>query len=110
LAFHGLDDCEDPSSDTFPSAQKPKQKLRRRRSRREMMLDILEAVREGAEGPTRIMYKANLSWFICQDLLEQLVKRGSIRPVEGTRKRYELTPKGSDILSWSRRVAEEIGG
>lgn len=74
------------------------------------MLDILEAVREGVEGPTRIMYKANLSWCICQDLLGLLIKRGLIRPVEGTRKGYELTPKGSDILSWSRRVAEGIGG
>ncbi len=75
-----------------------------------MMLDLLEAVRGGVEGPTRIMYRANLSWSVCQNLLRHLVERGLIRLVEGTRKRYALTPKGSDVLSWSSRVADEIGG
>ncbi len=75
-----------------------------------MMLDILEAVSGATEGPTQIMYRANLSWSVCQDLLRHLVERDLIRLVEGTRKRYALTPKGSDVLGWSSRVADEMGG
>lgn len=76
-----------------------------------MMLDILESLKEGTEGPTRIMYRANLSWSVLQELLGHLVNRGLIKPVdEGTRKRYQLTAKGSDVLDWSARVAGEMGG
>lgn len=75
-----------------------------------MMLGILKAIKGGAEGPTRIMYRANLSWSICQDLLGHLVKRGLVRLIaEDERKRYELTPRGSEVLNWSSRVADEIG-
>ncbi len=75
-----------------------------------MMLDILEAVKEGPERPTRIMYRANLSWSVCQDLLGHLVGRGLIRLIaEGERKRYELMPKGSQVIGWSSKAADEIG-
>jgi len=110
LELHGLADCEDPPSEIFLSATKPGQKLHRRRSRKEMMLDVLEAVKEGPERPTRIMYRANLSWSICQDLLGHLVERGLVRPIaEGERKRYDLTPKGSQVIIWSGEIADEMG-
>jgi len=109
LAFHELDDCEDPPSEIFSSTTKPG-RLHRRRSRKEMMLDILEAVKEGPERPTRIMYRANLSWSICQNLLGHLLERGLVRLIaEGERKRYDLTPKGSQVITWSSNIADEIG-
>jgi len=111
LALHGLDDCEEPPSGAFFGTRRPRPKLRRRRSRGEMMLNILEAVKEGAEGPTQIMYRANLSWSICQELLGHLVERSLIKRIdEGERRHYELTPKGSEVLGWSSKVADEIGG
>ncbi len=75
------------------------------------MMDILGAVKGNVEKPTRIMSRANLSWSICQDLLGHLVERGLIKVVvEGARKRYELTPKGSDVLRYFVRIVEEVGG
>ena len=47
-----------------------------RRSRTEMMVDVLRAVRGGAVLPTRVMYRSNLSWSVCQDLLKHLAAKG----------------------------------
>lgn len=65
-----------------------------------MMLDVLRAVKEGAEGPTRIMYRANLSWSVCRGILRHLDSKGLVRAVaEGGRTRYGITAKGSEVLA-----------
>ncbi len=74
------------------------------------MLDILRAVKQGSERPTQIMYKSNLSWSICQDLLGHLLERGLVEMiVRGERKQYELTPRGADVLRSYATVVEEVG-
>ncbi len=40
-----------------------------RRSKLEITLDVLKAVRDGVDKPTRIMYVANMSWNPTQDML-----------------------------------------
>ncbi len=74
------------------------------------MFDILAAVKGKVEKPTRIMYRSNLSWSVCQELLRHLTGKGLIKVVaEGKRKRYELTPEGDAVLVSFTRVLEELG-
>jgi len=58
--------------------------LKQRRSRLELYLDVLKAIKNGKEKPTRIMYEANLSWtslnsitsfLVSQDLVEERLDR-----------------------------------
>jgi predicted transcriptional regulator len=74
------------------------------------MLDILAAVKGKAEKPTRIMYRSNLSWSLCQELLRHLAGKGLVRVVaQGRRKRYELTPQGDAVLVSFGGILEELG-
>ena len=75
----------------------------------EMMVHVLDAIRRGADKPTRVMYKSNLSWSMCQMFLSHLAERGFVRVVsDGPRKRYELTPSGAELLSSFTRIAEAM--
>ena len=74
-----------------------------------MMVDVLRAINGGAERPTQVMYRSNLSWLVSQELLMRLSGKGLIRSnMEGGRRRYMLTLAGLDVLSRFVRAAEEI--
>jgi predicted transcriptional regulator len=74
------------------------------------MVDVLRAVSAGEVGPTRIMYKSNLSWSVCKELLRHLCTKGFLTAkTDGGRRRYELTAIGLDVLGRFVRVAEEMG-
>jgi predicted transcriptional regulator len=81
-----------------------------RRSQLEIKMDILRAVKEGVEKPTQIMYKANISWAILQIHLKSLVENGFLSDIECvSRRRYELTQKGFDILRAYNNILEQMG-
>lgn len=76
-----------------------------RRSKLEIVLCVLSTVRDGVDKPTRIMYAANLSWkptqrilanMVGQELLVESWSTGSKR----SRKRYEITEKGLNVLRY----------
>ena len=76
-----------------------------RRSKLEIMLKVLTAIRDGENKPTRIMYAANMSWNPTQKVLAKLVGEDLIRVTEKpgnkrAKKRYELTEKGSNVLRY----------
>ena len=80
-----------------------------RRSKLEIMLKVLEAVREGVDKPTRIMYAANMSWNPTQEVLARLVEDGLIRVTEEpggrrSKKRYEITEKGANVIRYFQGV------
>ncbi len=80
-----------------------------RRSQLEICMDMLNAVKEGSERPTQIMYKANLSWIALQTHFKTLVEGGMLRWVEsGNRKRYEITEKGRSVLTAYHKIRDEI--
>ena len=92
------------------SSMQEKHKVLSRRSQLEIRMDMLKVVKAGAEKPTQIMYKANLSWVALQTHLTQMIERGLLKWVtEGTRKRYELTLKGSSVMYAYQKVLEEVG-
>jgi len=72
-----------------------------KRSKLEIYLDVLKAVKIGINKPTNIMYKCNLAWKPFKKILDSLVENGLLTPVEdGTRRTYELTEKGRDVLRY----------
>ena len=72
-------------------------------------MDILEAVAAGHERPTRIMFKANLSWIILQEAIDYLMTSGLLQETADRGRRiYSVTHKGINIIEDFRRVRGEL--
>jgi predicted transcriptional regulator len=81
-----------------------------RRSELEIKMDVLQVVSQGIDRPTQIMYKANLSWVALQDCLKSLVAKKFITEEnQGSRRRYELTQTGYELLRTFQKVLEAMG-
>lgn len=80
-----------------------------RRSRLEIFFDVLAVVERGVQKPTRIMYKTNLSWTSLYDVFATLIEGGFIlEEVSPTSKRYSITEKGRNALSYHLRSLEGL--
>ena len=80
-----------------------------RRTRLEIMLNILRAVKSGVEKPTRIMYRTNLSWKPLMKVLTSLSDQGLVTVIEeGNHRFYEITDKGRNVLQYFSRAMESI--
>jgi len=84
-----------------------------RRSKLEIMLNVLGAIERGIDKPTRIMYSANMSWNPTQKVLNKLVKEGHILVTEEygaqrAKKRYVITEKGRNVLKYFKGAEELI--
>ena len=80
-----------------------------RRSRLEIMLDILSAIRDGIDKPTRIMYAANMSWRPTQKMLSSMVEQGLLeeRVASGrSKRRYVMTERGVNVLDYFEKANE----
>ena len=80
-----------------------------RRSKLEIRLKILAAVKQGVDKPTRIMYSANMSWKPVQRILSHLVAQGLLLEVLNTesrqsKRRYQITEKGEKILDYFEKA------
>ena len=80
-----------------------------RRSKFEIYMGILAAIKGGTVIPTRIMYRVNLSWKPLKQILEtlqaqMLIEEQSIGGIERTRKVYALTEKGENVLNYFDRA------
>ncbi len=74
-----------------------------------MYIDILDAVSRGHQRPTRIMFKANLSWLILQDSLDYLLSSGLLEErAENGRRVYLVTQKGLNVLMDFKRIRGEL--
>jgi predicted transcriptional regulator len=79
------------------------------RSLLEIRMDILRAIMEGAEGPTQIMYKANLPWVLFCDHLSALGEQRYVgEKAVGNRKKYSLTEKGNEIVGAYLNLIREV--
>ncbi len=93
--------------------RKEKEKMSERRSKLEIMLTVLGAVKSGINKPTRIMYEANMSWNPTQKVLKKLVSEGHLEVIEEpsvqrATKRYIITEKGASVLRYFSGVKELI--
>ena len=79
-----------------------------RRSRLEISLDVLRAVKNGVKKPTRIMYASNISWVPLQRILRSMLSSGFMREIESkgdkrTMREYEITQSGLNVLMYLDR-------
>ncbi|UCH58031.1 MAG: hypothetical protein JSV18_03820 [Candidatus Bathyarchaeota archaeon] len=81
-----------------------------RRSKLEIYLDVLWAVKRGTRKPTRIMYEANLSWKPLQKILKSMISQDLIVEVDARAERdkrtsivFEITQKGENIVKYFNR-------
>jgi predicted transcriptional regulator len=80
-----------------------------RRSILQIRVDILRVVSEGYGKPTQIMYRANLSWNVLQAQLKSFLETDMLLVEEyGSRRRYIITTKGSEMLVSYQKVVKEI--
>lgn len=80
-----------------------------RRSRFDHYCDVLQVIEQGVEKPTRIMYKANLTYKILQDIVATLVLNRFIREeISGEKRRYYITRKGKNALHHDRRNLQKV--
>jgi predicted transcriptional regulator len=82
-----------------------------RRSKMESLIEVLSVVAEGAERPTRIMYRANLSWRALSHCLDTLVRKNLLARVTYEDKiNYNLTEKGYKVLNLYMKLANDLRG
>lgn len=81
--------------------------MKSRRSKLEIYLDVLSVIKEGTKKPTRIMYGANLSWKLLQDILTSLVDQNLIVEIDTSDSRdkrtntvYDITTKGDSVIRY----------
>lgn len=75
----------------------------------ETFCDILRAIGAGAEKPTHIMYKANLSWTVMQVYIKSLEVQGLVVSNSDQGKRlYHLSDKGFQLLSQFLTIREDL--
>ena len=85
--------------------------MQARRTRLEIMLNVLGAVNDGVDKPTRIMYAANMSWKPVQRILSHLVEQGLLAEVLNTesrqsKRRYQITEKGEQVLDYFEKAKD----
>ena len=84
-----------------------------RRSKLDIQLEVLKAVRAGVDKPTRIMYATNRSWAPVSKILDSLVDRGfvSVITIKGgnrSKRRYEITEKGISVINYLEGAKELV--
>jgi len=85
-----------------------------RRSKLQLSMELLHQIYRGESKPTRLMYATNLSWNNLQELLESLVAQGLVNETvasntnQRAKKRYEITPKGENVLRYYSMVEDLI--
>ena len=89
--------------------------MKSRRSKLEVYLDVLWAIKSGTRKPTRIMYESNLSWKPLQRTLNALMNQDLIveyTPNDIKDKRtstcYQLTQKGENVIQYFKRAEDLI--
>jgi len=80
-----------------------------KRSRFEISCDILKLILDGEEKPTKLMFKANISWNVIKEILEILVKKELVTEhMIGKVIRYKITDKGTQVFSYYQKAVREI--
>ena len=81
-----------------------------RRSKLEIYLDVLWAIKKGTRKPTRIMYEANLSWKPLQKILQSMMSQDLIVEIDARAEKdkrtsavYEINQKGENIVKYFNR-------
>ena len=87
--------------------------MQSRRSRLDIVLIVLKAVKKGMDKPTRIMYAANLSWKPTQKILNKMVEQELLQVTlekseKRKKKRFTITEKGLHVIDYFERAKEIV--
>jgi len=84
-------------------------KRNQKRSKLEIYLDVLKTIDAGTRKPTRIMYRANLSWVPLVKILESLLDQNLITQEEDHKHTvYHITENGRNVLQYFNEAMELI--
>jgi len=78
----------------------------------ELVFDILDLLSEGPERPTRMLYRANLSWYLMSRYIAFLITTGLIVEGEDNKghREFYITARGRRALRTYRYLEENIMG
>lgn len=90
-----------------------------RRTRLEIVIEVLNLIKDGTKKPTHIMYGACISWKSLMDILGTLISKdlikeyslerlGKARLDRRTPRHYEITEKGLNVLNYFRELKDVI--
>jgi predicted transcriptional regulator len=80
-----------------------------KRSKLQIYLDVLKAIKKDTHKPTRIMYRTNLSWNPLMKILDSLIDQELIIAQESDRHtRYHITEKGRNVLEYFGEAMQMI--
>jgi predicted transcriptional regulator len=77
----------------------------KRRTRADLLCEVLESIDSGIKKPTHILYNTKVSWTVLQQMLDLLQERKYIEKHQlsknstKSRVNYSLTDEGKDILA-----------
>lgn len=78
-----------------------------RRSKEQILAQILDLCKGGDAGKTKIVYQVNLNFKTVNNYLCLLRKKGLLETIQGEKILYKTTPSGEKALE-SFRIVEEI--
>ena len=80
-----------------------------KRSRLEICIDVLKAIKKGCKKPTRIMYSSNISWIPLNEILNFLVNQNAVIVKQtGKKKEYYITNRGEEILEYYEQFKSKL--
>jgi predicted transcriptional regulator len=84
-----------------------------RRSKLDIQLIVLNAVKDGVDKPTRIMYASNMAYMPMKKTLDNLVNRGLLSVSSNmvgkkAKRRYMITEKGTSVLNYFEGAKEIV--
>lgn len=81
-----------------------------RRSRLELYLDVLRAIYNGRQAPSRVVYAANLSYDRVMNCIEFLLEQGLVHRIDGIKKkRYQATEQGRNVIKYFTEIEKHLG-
>lgn len=79
-----------------------------RRSRIELLVDVLRAIYKGRRSPSRVVYAARLSYDRVVKYITFLEEQGLVQRLEGQKKRYEITGRGADVIKYFDEIETNL--
>ncbi len=83
--------------------------MRERRSRDQIVLEILGICAEG-ENITRIVYRANTNFTTIRSYLDALIRNDLVECLPGPTRIFKTTSKGLAMRNRLKRLSEELEG
>ncbi len=80
-----------------------------RRSRLELYLDVLKAIYDGRQAPSRVVYAANLSYDRVINCIDFLIDHNLVEKVDGiAKKRYTVTESGKNVVKYFSEIEKRM--